>query len=441
MAETLEDRIDTVSRGFLGLTVACARCHDHKFDPIPQQDYYSLAGVFGNTQVREAPLVPDKVVRVYQERQQAMKELIEKEKVVRETAKGEERELTDDEQATLADWQKSLDELQRIAVKYPYAHALGDTGSADMQIALRGNLRNLGESAPRRFMKILAGDEPQRFTQGSGRAELARAVADPLNPLTARVMVNRVWLHHFGNGLVRSPSNFGTLGEEPTHPMLLDWLAAAFVENGWSIKSLHRLIMNSATYQMASLYDEGNFNADGDNRLLWRMNPRRMDAETWRDSLLAVTGELDRTLGGPPIEDITNSNRRTMYAKVSRNGDQFASDEFLRLFNFPLMRATVAARPTSIVPQQFLFMMNSEFMVHRAIALAERLESEFSEETGRMQFAYRLVFGREPSAEEMEIGRAFLADDEEGDEDGAELTRFIRYTQTLLSSNEFMFVR
>ena len=201
--------------------------------------------------------------------------------------------------------------------------------------------------APRRFLRLLHGAEPIPFTEGSGRVALAEAVTSPDNPLTTRVFVNRVWMHHFGKPLVRSPSSFGTLGQEPTHPLLLDWLANEFQEQGWSIKALHRLIMTSATYQMSSQFDQVAFDLDGDNELLWRMNPRRMDVESWRDSLLSVTGELDTSSGGPSIVDIARSNRRTLYAKISRNGDQFASDTFLRRFDFPMMRATVAERPTT----------------------------------------------------------------------------------------------
>jgi hypothetical protein len=409
--ETLDDRVDTLSRAFLGLTVSCARCHDHKFDPIPQQDYYSLAGIFNNTQVREAPLAPEDVVKTYNDHHKAIQDHDKNIKALQKKAKDQKRELNDNEKAQLADWQRALAELKKTAPpKYDVAHALIDTGSTDMPVALRGNLRKPGEVAPRRFLQIVAGGERPHFANGSGRVELAEAITEAANPLTARVIVNRVWRHHFGKGLVRSPSNFGTLGEEPTHPQLLDWLAATLVESDWSLKSLHRLIMNSAVYQLGSQYDEQNFAADGDNRLVWRMNPRRMDAEAWRDSLLAATGELDRTPGGPPIDNITTSNRRSLYAKVSRNGDVFASDEFLRLFDFPLMRATIAKRPTSIVPQQFLFMMNSEFMVGRARALAARLESEAETDVERIQIAYGLLYGRAANQTEVEIGLGFLND-------------------------------
>jgi len=268
-----------------------------------------------------------------------------------------------------------------------------ENGTAEMRVAIRGDLRKPGEPAPRRFLRILAGDKASAFDQGSGRRQLADAVADRANPLTARVLVNRIWLHHFGQGLVRTPSNFGALGEKPTHPELLDWLAATFLESGQSLKALHRTILLSSTYQMGSDFNDAGFRVDGDNRLLWRMNPRRLDVEAWRDALLSVTGELDTTRGGPPTDRI-EVPRRTLYFKVSRNGDVFPTDEFLRRFDFPLMRATVDQRPISTAPQQFLFLMNSPFVIARPAAHRSQ---------DRKQPAPLL---RQPSRQGVRLGRA-----------------------------------
>ncbi|MDA0587595.1 MAG: PSD1 and planctomycete cytochrome C domain-containing protein [Planctomycetota bacterium] len=411
--ETLDDRVDTLTRGLLGLTVACARCHDHKFDPIPTQDYYSLAGVFNNTRFVEYPLAAPEIVRIYNERQNEIRQVDRLQKDLANQLKKEKRGPNDDEKKRQVEWQTQLDALKKTAPpKYEVAHALADSGSSDMQVALRGNLRKPGEAAPRRFLRLIEGAEPAPFTTGSGRLELAESIASKDNPLTARVFVNRVWLHHFGKALVRSPSNFGTLGEKPTHPELLDWLAATFMENGWSIKDLHRLIMDSATYQMSSRINDRGFGRDGDNRLIWRMNPRRFDVEAWRDSLLTVTGEIDLNMGGGPVGDIERSRRRTIYAQASRNGDRFASDRFLQLFDFPLMRATIAKRPISIVPQQFLFMLNSSFMTSRANALVTRLEENSKSDTERIQLAYQLLFGRDATPREMQIGLAFITNEE-----------------------------
>ena len=438
-SETLDDRIDTMSRGFLALTVSCARCHAHKFDPIPQLDYYSLAGVFNNTTIREVPLAPPAVVQVYNDHQQSIQGLQQQVKQLADKLKKEKREATDGEKSRQAKWIEEIQQLKRAApVKYDVAHGLTDSGTDDMRLAIRGDLRKPGEMAPRRFLRILSRSQRPLFKQGSGRRDLAEAIVDSDNPLTARVLVNRVWMHHFGQGLVRTPSNFGILGQPPTHPRLLDWLTADFTASGWSLKHLHRKILLSMAYRMSSESNERGFSQDGDNRLLWRMNPRRMDVEAWRDALLAVTGELDRSLGGPPTENV-NGQRRTLYFKVSRNGDRFASDEFLRLFDFPLMRATVARRPTSIVPQQYLFMMNSPFMLARARALSTRLHHEAPNDKARIELAYRLLYGRRPRPEERQLGLDYLSSTESVDIQT--LTIWQRYAQVLLSSNEFMQVQ
>ena len=446
-AETLDDRVDILTRGLLGITGSCARCHDHKFDPIPQQDYYSIAGIFNNSATHDLPLAAADAVKRFRDHKQAVDELSRKIKSFRKRSKnqknteGEEaakEAATPEEELQLDQWKAELAELEKIAPPaLEIAHALHDTASDDMKIALRGNLLKTGDVAPRRFLRIVSGAEPTRFTKGSGREELAATIIDPQNPLTVRVFVNRIWQHHFGAGLVRTPSNFGTLGEGPTHPELLDWLASEFVANGWSLKLLHRQIMSSATYQLGGDYDEHAFKDDGDNRFLWRMSPRRMDVEAWRDSLLAMTEDLDSSLGGPAYDNIIETKRRTLYAKVGRNGDVFDSDVFLRLFDFPLMRATVEQRPSSIMPQQFLFFMNSQFMIDRAKALVGRLHRMSDANEERIKRAYKLLYSRSPEPSELEIGLNFVS----AASDGGELSSWDRYAQVLLSSNEFMFVR
>lgn len=441
-SETLDDRIDTMTRGMLGLTVSCARCHDHLFDPIPQVDYYSLAGVFNNTQARVLPISPQNEVDAFNNWQNRVKDLDNKINNTNKTIRKAKREPTEEESANLAAWSE---EKQKLENNKPapllQAHSLADTGNKDMHVAKRGNLRKPGDLAPRQFLQILSSGKPAAFDQGSGRIQLADAIANRNNPVTARVFVNRVWRHHFGKAIVRTPSNFGDLGEIPTHPELLDWLATTFMESGWSIKSLHRKIMTSATYQMSSLHRESAFDVDGDNKFIWRMNPRRLEAEVWRDTLLSVTDELDLSLGGQPFEDIEN-NRRTIYFKVSRNGDRFASDDYLRLFDFPLMRATVAERPTSIVPQQFLFLMNSSFMTQRARAFAARLSDIANSNEQRILHAYSTLYGRSPQPDELKLGLTFLnASAQDSQNNNSEISKLEQYAQVLLSSNELMFVR
>ena len=443
MGETLDDRVDTLTRGFLALTVSCARCHDHKFDPVPQIDYYSLAGIFRNTKLTDIPLADAATVKAYNDHQKRIRDVQQRINRLRNTAKKQKRKLTPAERKDEQKGTAELNALRKTAPKkYGVAHGLAEAGNRDMRIALRGNLRKPGPPAPRRFLRILAGANGRKFTKGSGRRELADAVADARNPLTARVIVNRIWMHHFGQPLVGSPGNFGKVGEKPTHPKLLDWLATRFVESGWSIKKLHRLILRSATWQMSSRFDRKSDRIDSGNRLLWRMNPRRLDVEAWRDSVLSVTGELDRQFGGPPTDDL-RSKRRTLYFKVSRNGDRFASDIFLRLFDFPLMRATVSQRPKSIVPQQYLFLMNSPFMKERAKMLATRLIPAGKTNRQRIDFAYRLLYARPPTAAERRLGIAFLSGATESSKPGENIATSLwrQYAQVLLSANEFIQIR
>ena len=329
---------------------------------------------------------------------------------------------------------------KNVPPKYDEAHVLKDIGSNNMTVALRGDIRKKGPEAPRRFLRIIEGEEAVLYSNGSGRQELAESIVHPDNPLTSRVIVNRVWLHHFGRGLVTTPSNFGLLGNKPSHPKLLDWLASEFVRRGWSIKKLHHTILTSATYQQSSRYDAVAFGVDGDNKYLWRYPPRRMDVELWRDSLMFATDELDQQLGGPPQNNILQSRRRTVYASSSRNGDQFASDQFLRLFDFATPRASIAKRTTTTIPQQFLFMLNSQFMIERARQFYNRLASNSEEPQTRIELGYALLYNRVPTAEELELGLTFVSSAESQDPTD-KLDKWIQYCQVLLSSNELMFIR
>ena len=301
------DRIDTLTRGFLGLTVACARCHDHKYDPIPTTDYYALAGVFASTEYVEVPAARREQIEAYDKAQAAI-QVKDKEingflraeaarlklKVTGNQFKQIERMLPDEVRAKVKALRADLDRLKKVApAKYPVIHALADASRpTDMPVLIRGNADTPGPKVGRRFLSVLGGDQTG-FKHGSGRLELAHAIASPDNPLTARVMVNRVWQHHFGRGLVASCSNFGTLGDRPSHPELLDWLARRFVDSGWSIKTLHRTIMLSAAYRQSGGFNAKGFTHDPDNMLLWRMNRRRLDVEAWRDAILAVADRLD----------------------------------------------------------------------------------------------------------------------------------------------------
>jgi mono/diheme cytochrome c family protein len=396
-ADELDDRVDTLTRGFLGLTVACARCHDHKFDPIPTRDYYSLAGVFAGTDYREYVLTPEGGI---------------------------------DDKASADPTDKMARDKKKDEPRKPVLHALVEGAKpANMRVHVRGNPANLGEEAPRRFLAVLAGDDPPPFTKGSGRLELAQAIASKDNPLTARVMVNRIWMHHFGRGIVGTPSNFGSLGERPTHPELLDYLAARFVADGWSVKKLHRAIMLSATYQLSSRYDERNAGVDADNRLLWRMNRRRLEVEPWRDAMLAAAGNLDPKLGGPSLDlSAPDNRRRTLYGAVSRHN----LDPLLRLYDFPDPNLTSDRRPVTSVPLQQLFVLNSDFMARQSKALAARLKALEPEDEARIRRAFLLLYGRPPTDREVRLGKAFL--------EGGGADAWEKYAQVLLAANEFAFI-
>ncbi|MBY0524091.1 MAG: PSD1 and planctomycete cytochrome C domain-containing protein [Gemmataceae bacterium] len=567
-ADELDDRIDTLCRGMLGLTVACARCHDHKFDPIPTKDYYSLAGVFQSTQFKEYPIADAPLMAEFERGQM---EITAKADEITVFLKGQSARLSESMTAetarymvaawkltnqrkvnktlTVSDYAKreklrdfvlerwvgylfpkeaiarphletfhkvvagqdtltdlsadknALAETEMAALEFqdrirllrarpeealykeivgglfaiprdqveknlpadamvklkadravvellkkklpkiPTIHSLAEGVPANMRVSLRGNPATLGDEAPRRFLEILTGDDRPLYTQGSGRLQLARAIASKDNPLTARVIVNRVWAYHFGKGIVGTPSNFGNLGERPTHPELLDYLATRFVNNGWSLKTLHREIMLSATYQLGSGNHAANAQTDAANKFLWRMDRRRLEVEPWRDAMLAVSGNLDRAVGGASLDLASPDNRRrTFYAAISRHN----LDGLLRLFDFPDPNIHSDRRPVTTVPLQQLFVLNSEFMVRQSKALAARLnENKDEDDAARVRRAFLIVYGRTPRDAEVQLGLEFLkaAASEPGEKPKPKtLTAWEQYAQVLLSANEFMHV-
>lgn len=318
---------------------------------------------------------------------------------------------------------------------YAIAHSYADGKIADMKVHVRGNPARQREVAPRRFLQILAGENRPQYTTGSGRRQLAEAISDSDNPLTARVIVNRIWQHHFGRGIVGTPSNFGKLGDPPSHPKLLDYLAAQLIESGWSIKTLHREIMLSSTYRLGSDSNLANSEIDADNRFLWRANRRRLDIESWRDTLLDVAGTLDRSMGGPST-NLSDSNnvRRTVYAKISRH----ELDDLLRLFDFPDANITSSKRTETTVPQQQLFVLNSPFMIAQAKSFAARLHQEApASDMNRIRRGFQLAYGRPPAETELRLGIDYLSAEHDPEN---KLTRWETYAQVLLGSNELMYV-
>ena len=301
-----------------------------------------------------------------------------------------------------------------------------------MKVYLRGNPATKGEDAPKGFLQVLPSPTPAGG--GYTRLDLANAIGSKDNPLTARVFVNRAWAWHFGRGLVNTPSNFGALGDKPSHPELLDWLAVNFVKNGWSAKWLHRQIMTASVYQLASTADAAGDKADAANVYLWRATRKRLEVEDWRDTLLAVSGNLDTALGGPTFDlRDANARRRTVYAKVSRH----ELDGLLRLFDFPDANVTADKRTVTTVPQQQLFALNSAFMVSQSQAFSKRIEGQGSTDADRVAAAYRLAFGRAPESSELELALRFLKLPPRTDD---KLTRWGQFAQVLLASNELMYV-
>jgi hypothetical protein len=279
---------------------------------------------------------------------------------------------------------------------------------------------------PRRFLSVLS-NEPKLFKQGSGRLDLASVIVSEGGALAARVIVNRIWMHHFGAGLVDTPSNFGAEGSRPTHPQLLDDLAARFVASGWSLRWLHREIVLSSAYRQSSAHDVRKHAADPDNRWLGRMNRRRLEVEAWRDSMLTVSGTLDRRVGGAPQElSDPNNRRRTVYGTVKRR----ELNDLLRLHDFPDPTTHSASRIATTTPLQQLFVLNGPFVQQQAAVLAKRVQAEASGNEERVRRVYQLLFGREPGGIEMTLAKEFLSDP----------ASWAQYCQVLLGGNEFLFV-
>jgi hypothetical protein len=584
VADELDDRVDTVTRALLGLTVSCARCHDHKFDPIPTVDYYSLAAAYNGAklsdeidlaapaQVAAAAQLKKEVadlrakmdkltvdegsrlgrkelarldeyllaawkLRVLAERKQpadaeavardlnlnplflmrwtkalanpkgiplleawhavalkasetaGTKAKVEPPKDLRDASakakfqaedalhalsesagaktklppaaetfikahlsndgaafqlRGKETiaYLSADDRVRYDEWDAKLQRLQ-ASIPAGFAKAPAVTGGGQpMQINVRGNADVLGPVAAPGFLTILRRDSIASATSFS-RLDLADAIVDRNNPLTARVYVNRVWHYHFGRGIVDTTSNFGQMGDRPTHPELIDSLAVRFMDHGWSTKWLHREIMLSAAYGLSSNSDAKNLAKDADNHFLWRMTPRRLDFEAWRDSMLAVAGKLDPQVGGPPYldpqgkvqlhpEDPAN-HRRTIYGFISR----FKPNPTLTLFDFPEPNVTSDRRTATTIPQQQLFALNSPFVVAMARSFAARLEASEKTEEQRLRLAWQLAFGRLPAERETIVAREFLRESAAVDE---KFGPWERLCHSLLTTNEFAFV-
>lgn len=469
--DILNDRIDVTCKGFLGLTVTCARCHDHKFDPIPTQDYYSLRGIFDSSiEPKTEPVIAKHVDYTPQyadylrQRDMLTTRAAQLQADLPQIRKSGNRETLKNAQNTMRETEHSLSQLELTnSAAPPRAMILEDLVKGhDSPVFIRGEPGNRGAPAPRRFLQVLSGPVRPVYTVGSGRLELALAIANPNNPLTARVMINRIWEHHFGLGFVPTPDDFGMMSDPPSHPELLDYLAVNFMTNGWSIKKIHRLIMLSSVYQESCTDNPRYAAVDPGNRLLWRANIRRLEYEPLRDSLLAIGGTLDTNLYGRPVDlrQHPESTRRTIYDYIDRAN----VPDVLINFDFATPDMVTGIRHVTTVPQQALFLMNSPLVINlarRLVALPEFVDQ--TDDTARLQFLYERIYQRQPEPEEIELGLEFvnqtpIRDDSAdvgnnpnnpnkkpiakgpGNRRRAPLTSWEEYAQALLQANETSFV-
>ncbi len=488
LLEEWDERVDAVGRGMLGLSVACARCHDHKFDPISQKDYYGLAGVFASTSPAIRPLreIDSATETKYLVARHRVTELngllgfLTEEKTLDQSIAKPKAEACRAEMNALKDEMKALQmqypELAESVIKIgaprkeanagkpkpdpkaqaaaaakraeeeakaPFINAVHDAamdsdgsyadytpltikpGAArDLPVFARGNSASPGEIVQRHFLTVLSRNPNDAFKRGSGRLELAEKILTDAAPLSARVIVNRVWGWHFGKHLVGTPSDFGDRGDKPTHPELLDDLAARFIASGWSLKWLHREIMLSAAYRQSSHPRTDAAAIDEENNLLWRMQPRRMDAEAIRDSLLQAAGSLNLEMYGPSQNlDSLENTRRTVYGRINRG----SSSDILRLYDFPNPFQTSPSRNLTITPLQELFVLNSPFIKQLSSALAKAVEIE-ADSAARVRGLYRKILLRDPSVVESNVALRYL--------DSATIEQF---AQVLLATNEEVF--
>ena len=465
VADLVDEQVDAVGQGLLATTIACARCHDHKFDPIPQRDYYAMAGIFLSTDTHygtfgtqgndhpsdlitlpagakvPAPGSMPGPIRqaVAQARERATGEaegLDELRKKARDARRPNSTvKLTAAEQAQLV---RARSADGRLAAANDLLARFGPDGRPteanraamgasdaekprDARLLARGELSKPGESVQRGFPQVLTAAGTAPIRSGSGRLELADWIASEDNPLTARVWVNRVWLHLFGQPIVATPDNFGASGSRPTHPELLDWLAVEFMDRGWSTKALVRELVLSHAYRMGSGADPKAIDADPDNKLVWRMPRRRLDAEAIRDAMLWAAGTLDRARpAGSPVAFMEGTDRVPGVAALAERPSNVRSvylpvlrdhvDEMLDVFDFAEPAYVSGDRDETSVPTQALFMMNDERVMDASLAMARRVMREGESEADRINRAFLLALGRKPSGTETTAVRSFFKD-------------------------------
>ncbi len=453
--DIIDEQLDTLGRAVLALTIGCARCHDHKFDPISTEDYYALAGIFKSTRTMESlksvarwsensiATPADVAVRKAHEEEIAkltrMIEPLEKRLQGGETLTAQRKRRLDEDRATLAKLRKALPEL-------PTAMGVSDREVTEVPVHIRGDPRRLGAIVPRRVLEKLAPIIPTPFTpRQSGRLELARWITHEDHPLTSRVIVNRLWRWHLGRGLVDTPDNFGARGSSPSHPRLLDHLARRFSRDGWSMKRFHRELLLSSSYRVGTAPNGQTARLDPQNRFLSRAPVRRLEAETLRDAVLAVSGLLERGLGGPSLTHVKNrgyffdhtskdltrydSRRRSIYLPIVRNHLYDA----LQLFDYPDPSVGSGDRASTTTAPQSLFLLNSDLILDASKSLAGHARRDGTSLRERVDAIYRRALGREPAPREATRAAAFLAPPSD--------ERWAAFAQVLLMSNEFLHTR
>lgn len=454
--DLVDEQIDALSQSMLGLTLACARCHDHKFDPVTQRDYYALAGIFLSSETLygthqqlqnnnpgtliELDTAAQQVSALAKIAPAEAAELKQRYDTAQKAAEEAQRDITslsreDRERNGAASFLRiraARDRAESVKADLDQFHDDGTPRTLAMgmldrarpvnsPLLVRGDLKQPADIVPRGLVEVLCAEgEPRNISEGSGRLDLAWFIASKDNPLTARVMANRIWLKLMGSGLVSTPDNFGVMGQKPSHPELLDFLALSFMRQGWSVKQLIREIMLTRSYQMASTYDAQNFTVDPDNKLHWRMNQRRLEAEAVRDAMLAVSGNLNLyPVDGSPVaraaegrEGLLMLNRelvgkpynyRSIYLPIIRD----MIPEALTVFDFPDASLVNGERDSTNVPSQSLFLMNNPQVLSAADALAARIAKQPGGPMDRLAYAYHLVFSRAPTEPELAAIRSF----------------------------------
>ncbi|MEM8954756.1 MAG: PSD1 and planctomycete cytochrome C domain-containing protein [Verrucomicrobiota bacterium] len=495
-ADLIDEQIDTMTQAVLATTVACARCHDHMFDPIPMTDYYAMAGIFlstdtyfggaaglQNRQATDLLWVPGAEVKVVPGTQLSRETVLGLERQLAQLQR-EQRDLQEmaaqarrsGEALDPSDQQRFLRLRGAVGALEARLKAVDDSGNPhpyamgvweaqyprDAALLVRGEIAQPGETVPRGFVQVLMepGGEPEIPRGSSGRLEMADWLSAEENPLTARVMVNRVWHYLFGRGLVPTVDNFGSTGQAPSHPDLLDWLAVEFMENGWSVKSLVREIVLSGVYQQASDHHAANFEIDPDNVYLWRASKRRLDAEAIRDAMLAVSGNLEseRPIGSPVARvgdglvggrQVTEESLelgagyRSVYLPIVRD----LVPDALETFDFAEPSLVTGSRDVTTVPGQALYLMNSDFVQEQAVALAHRLVHEGgSDGVERLRTAFLTVYSRPPTEEEGRRAKKYFdrfmaeARMEDASVEEAGKMAMASFCQALLGSAEFRYL-